>query len=64
VVNAMLTRALIIDIATDLKKIAASEQRDRSAALQRTERSEERIRGHRRRTVRVKARRHKKGKKP
>ncbi len=34
VVNAMLTRALIIDIASDLKKRAESEQRIRSAALQ------------------------------
>jgi hypothetical protein len=34
VVNAMLTRALIIDIATDLKKIAYSEGRSRSDALQ------------------------------
>ena len=34
VVNAMLTRALIIDIVTDLKKISESEQRSRFAALQ------------------------------
>jgi hypothetical protein len=63
-VDAVLTRDLIIAIAMDLKKIAESEQHNRSAALQRTEQSEERIRGHGRRTVRVKARRHKEGKKP
>src|SRR5262249_58767805 len=34
VVNAMLTRKLIIDIATDLKEIADSERRSRSDALQ------------------------------
>jgi hypothetical protein len=34
VVSAMLTRALIIDIATDLKKISESEQSSRFAALQ------------------------------
>ena len=34
VVNAMLTRDLVIDIATDLKKIADSEKHNRSDALQ------------------------------
>jgi len=33
-VNAILTRELIIEIATDLKKMADSEQRNRSAGLQ------------------------------
>ncbi len=33
-VNAMLTRALVIDIATDLKRIADSQGRSRSDALQ------------------------------
>ncbi len=64
VVNAILTRELIIAIADDLKKIAESEQRNRSAALQRTEESEERIRRHGHRTGRANARRLKEGKKP
>jgi hypothetical protein len=63
IVDAILTRDLIIDIARDLKEIAESEQRNRSAALQRTEESE-RIRRHGRRTGRANARRFKEGKKP
>jgi len=63
VVNAMLTRDLIIDIANDLKEIAESEQRARSAALQRTPKSEQRIRGRARKTGRPHGRRFKEGKK-
>jgi hypothetical protein len=47
-----------------LKEIAEPEQRARSAALQRTEQSEESIRRHGQRTGRAKARRLKEGKKP
>jgi hypothetical protein len=43
VVNAMLTRDLIIDIATDLKKIADSERRRRSDALQIKPQPEQRV---------------------
>ncbi len=43
VVNAMLTRDLIIDIATDLKKIADSERRTRSDALQIKPQPEKRV---------------------
>jgi hypothetical protein len=43
VVNAMLTRDLIIDIATDLKKIADLERRRRSDALQIKPQTEQRI---------------------
>jgi hypothetical protein len=43
VVNAMLTRELIIDIATDLKKIADSERRSRSDALQIKRQPEQRV---------------------
>jgi hypothetical protein len=64
IVDAILTRDLIIAISSDLKEIAESEQRARSAALQRTEQSEERIRRHGQRTGRAKARRLKEGKKP
>ena len=63
VVNAMLTRDLIIYIANDLKEIAESEQRARSAALQRTPESEQRIRRRGRKTVRPRGRRSKEGKK-
>ena len=63
-VDATLTRDLIIAIASDLEKIAGSEQRNRSAALQRTEESEERIRRHGQRTGRANARRLREGKKP
>jgi hypothetical protein len=42
-VDAVLTRDLIIAIAMDLKKIAESEQRTRSAALQTTADSEQRL---------------------
>ncbi len=63
VVNAMLTRDLIITIANDLKEIAESEQRARSAALQRTPESEQRIRRRGRKTVRPRGRRFKEGKK-
>ena len=62
IVNAILTRDLIIAIAGDLKKIAESEQRNRSADLQRTEQSEERIRRHGERTGCANARRLKEGK--
>ncbi|MGO9681603.1 MAG: hypothetical protein ACLPTZ_03150 [Beijerinckiaceae bacterium] len=63
VVNAMLTRDLIIHIANDLKEIAELEQRARSAALQRTPESEQRIRRRDRNTVRPRGRRFKEGKK-
>ncbi len=63
VVNAMLTRDLIIAIANDLKEIAESEQRARYAALQRTPESEQRIRRRDRNTVRPRGRRFKEGKK-
>jgi hypothetical protein len=64
IVDAILTRDLIIDIARDLKEIAESEQRARSAALQRTPESEQRSRRRGRTTGRAKARRLKEGKKP
>jgi len=61
-VNAMLTRELIIDVAMDMKKAAESQQRARSAALQRTSVSGARIhRGPR--TVRANRRRLKEGRK-
>ncbi len=63
VVNAMLTRDLIIAIANDLKEIAESEQRARSAALRRTPESEQRIRRRGRKTVRPRGRRFKEGRK-
>ncbi len=63
VVNAMLTRDLIIYIANDLKEIAESEQRARSAALRRTPESEQRIRRRGRKTVRPRGRRFKEGRK-
>jgi hypothetical protein len=54
-VNAMLTRELIVDVAMDMKKTAESQQRARSAVLQRTAVSGARI--HRgRRTVRARRR--------
>jgi hypothetical protein len=43
VVNAILTRDLVIDVATDLKKIADSEGRSRSEALQIKPRPEPRV---------------------
>ena len=43
VVNAMLTRDLITEIATDLKKIAESEQRSQFADLQKEHGSEHRV---------------------
>jgi hypothetical protein len=46
VVNAMLTRALIEDIVTDLKKISESEQRSRFAALQTKVDSKKRVLSH------------------
>ena len=60
IVNAILKRDLIVAIAGDLKKLAESEQRNRSAALQRTEESEELIRRRGQRTGRANARRLKK----
>jgi hypothetical protein len=53
VVNAMLTRDLIIDIAMDLKKVAQADQHARSAALQRTAESQQRMRPRHRRKVRA-----------
>jgi hypothetical protein len=50
VVNAMLTRSLIIDIATDLKKIADSESRGRSDVLQTKPQPEQRVTSRRYRT--------------
>jgi hypothetical protein len=64
VVNATLTRDLIIDIANDLKELAESEQRGRSAALQRSPEPEQRIRHRGQTTGRAKARGLKEGKKP
>lgn len=58
-VYATLTRALIIDITMDLKKSAEAHQLARVAALQRTERSEERIEARRPRTARTSKRRSK-----
>jgi hypothetical protein len=52
-VNAILTRDLIIDIAMDLKKMAQADQHARSAALQRTAESQQRMRPRHRRTVRA-----------
>jgi hypothetical protein len=63
-VDAILTRDLIIDIATDLKKISESEQQARSAALQRAAELEQRIRPRGRRRGRVKGSRLKEGKIP
>ena len=62
-VDAMLTRELIIDIAMDFKKIAESQQRAQSAVLQRTAVSEQRILPRRHRTVRSNRRGLKEGKK-
>jgi hypothetical protein len=62
-VDAILTRELIIDIAMDLKKTAESQQRARSAALQRTAVSGARIQPRGPRTVRANRRRLKEGKK-
>jgi hypothetical protein len=58
-VYATLTRALIIDITMDLKKLAEAQQLARAAALQRTKRSEERFEARRPRTVRATERRSK-----
>ena len=58
-IYATLTRALIIDITMDLKKSAEAHQLARVAALQRTERSEERIEARRPRTARATKRRSK-----
>lgn len=62
-VVATLSRALIIDIATDLKKDAETEQRARSAALEGVAGSEQGIRPHGRRRRSVKQPRLKGGKK-
>ncbi len=62
-VDATLTRDLIIDIATDLKKGAEAEQRARAAALEGVAGSEQRIQPHRRRRRSVKQPRLKGGKK-
>jgi hypothetical protein len=62
-VNAMLTRDLIIEIATDLKKIAESEQRSRSAALNTRPQPESRVPSRRDRTTSSKRGRSKGGKK-
>jgi hypothetical protein len=56
VVNAMLTRDLIIDIAMDLTKMAQADQHARSAALQRTAGSQQRMRPRHRTTRRLKER--------
>jgi hypothetical protein len=61
-VEAMLTRDLILDIARDLKKIAVLEGRTRSAVLQIPAASEQGIRPRRRRTVPARARRLNEGK--
>jgi hypothetical protein len=61
-VDAMLTRDLIIQIAVDLKKIAETQDRARAAALQRRSESEQPIQLPRRRKVRASKRRHQKGK--
>jgi hypothetical protein len=62
-VDAMLTRELIIDIAMDLKKTAESQQRVQYAVLQRTAVSEQRIQPRRRRKMRANRRHLKEGKK-
>jgi hypothetical protein len=58
-VDATLTRDLMLAITIDLKKMAESQQRVRSAALQRTADSEQRIEPRGRRTPRAKKRRSK-----
>ena len=63
-VNAMLTRDLIIEIATDLQKIAESEQRSRSADLQRKHGTEHRAASRLPRPKSWSRRRLKEGKKP
>jgi hypothetical protein len=63
-VDAMLTRDLIIDIAMDLKKIAETQDRARAAALERRAESEQRIQPPRRRKVRANKRRPHEGRKP
>jgi hypothetical protein len=63
-VDAMLTRDLIIDIAMDLKKIAETQDRARAAALERRAESEQRIQPPRRRKVRANKRRQHEGRKP
>jgi hypothetical protein len=60
IVHAILTRDLILAIAGDLKEMTESERRDRSAVLQKSEKSEGRIRRRTRRIVRANPRRQKK----
>jgi hypothetical protein len=63
-INAILTRDLIIDTATDLKKISESEQQTRSAILQGAAELKQRIRPRGRKRGRAKGYRLKEGKKP
>jgi hypothetical protein len=63
VVNAMLTRELIIEIATDLKKITDSEKRSRSDALQTKSEPGRRVTSRRYRPEQSNRGRHKEGKK-